>query len=231
MEPADASPTLRPRWERRKESRPTELIAAALELFVEKGFAGTRLDDVAARAGVSKGTLYLYFANKEELLRAAVQENLVPAVEQARAAAESFEGPTADLLRMLLEGWWQRIGATPACGISKLMVAESGNFPEVARLYYDEVIRPVYGLLGRLIERGAARGEFRRVDTENFVRVMTAPVVMLMLWKHSFGPCCNDPIDPHRYLDAHIDLVIQSLRPAAPPPRARPRKPAGRRGR
>ena len=102
----------KPRWERRKDARPQELLAAALDLFVERGFAATRLDDVAAQAGVSKGTLYLYFANKEELFKAVVRENMLPALGEGEEAIEKCDGNSADLFRDIMLGWWERIGAT-----------------------------------------------------------------------------------------------------------------------
>jgi AcrR family transcriptional regulator len=207
-----ATSASRPRWVRRKEARPSELLAAALALFVEKGYAGTRLDDVAARAGVSKGTLYLYFANKEELFKAVVRENIVRNIAEAQQLVRNYEGDGGALLAHLMREWWRRIGDTPASGIPKLVVGESGNFPEIARFYVDEVIDPVHRLLADVIERGVRRGEFRRVDAETFVRVMIAPLVMLLLWRHSFGPCGNRPIDPQRYLAIHIDSTLRALR-------------------
>ena len=217
MTPAEPAPHP-PRWERRKAERPAELLAAALELFVEKGYAGTRLDDVAARAQVSKGTLYLYFANKEDLFKAVVRENVVALIRASADRAEAFEGSSEGLLRGLVESWWQEFGSTRAGGISKLMVAESGNFPEIARFFLEEVIEPWHALLARAIERGIARGEFRRVDTPTYVRVMTAPLVMLSLWTHSFGPCSAAPLDPRQYLDVLLDTHLASLRPPAPRP-------------
>ena len=160
----------RPRWERRKEARPAELLAAALDLFVEKGYAGTRLDDVAARAGVSKGTLYLYFQNKEQLFKAVVRENVVTPLAEAAQAVRDFDGPAADLLRDLITTWWKDFGATHAGGLTKLMTAESGNFPEIAGFFLEEVIDPWHRLLGSVIERGIKRREFRQVDVALFTR-------------------------------------------------------------
>jgi AcrR family transcriptional regulator len=211
------------RWERRKAERPAELLAAALDLFVERGYAGTRLDDVAARAKVSKGTLYLYFAKKEDLFKAVVRQNVVELIRASAERAATFEGSSEGLLRALVDSWWQRFGNTRAGGISKLMVAESGNFPEIARFFLEEVIEPWHALLARAIERGVTSGEFRPVDTALYVRVMTAPLVMLSLWKHSFGACSAQPLDPEQYLAAVLDAHLASLRPAvAAPPRSEP---------
>lgn len=210
---ATARTAMPPRWERRKEARPAELLAAALDLFVDKGYAGTRLDDVAARAQVSKGTLYLYFANKEELFKAVVRESVVTLIRNSAEQAALATGSSEALLRQLVDTWWAEFGNTQAGGISKLMMAESGNFPEIARFFLDEVIEPWHALLGQVIDRGIARGEFRRVETPMYVRVMTAPLVMLSLWKHSFGPCSAQAIDPQQYLAAMIDAHLASLRP------------------
>lgn len=204
----------KPRWERRKDARPVELLAAALQLFVEKGYAGTRLEDVAARAGVSKGTLYLYFENKEELLKAVVRENVVALISRTAGAASSHSGSSAELVALLITAFWRDYGNTPAGGLSKLIMAESGNFPELARFFHDEVIRPWHELLGAALQRGIERREFRAVDPALVVRAITAPLFTLSLWSHSFGPCSNEPIDADAYIAAHIDMVLAGLRRA-----------------
>ena len=212
-----------PRWSRRKEARPSELIAAALEVFVERGFAAARLDDVAARAGVTKGTLYLYFKSKEDLLEAVVRTGLVPVVREAESAVDTFDGHTAELMRHLVDVWWQSVGATPLSGIAKLVIAEAGNFPEVARMYHDEVIHPVSRLIGRLLERGVARGEFRRVEAKYVEQIAMAPLVMLNVWMHSFRRHASASIDPQRYLATYLDLLLAGLarRPEQGAPRVR----------
>ena len=201
----------KPRWERRKDARPQELLAAALDLFVERGYAGTRLDDVASLAGVSKGTLYLYFENKEELFKAVVRENIVTALVDAEDLIAGFEGHSSELLRKLVLNWWNRIGQTKLSGISKLMMAESGNFPDVARFYHDEVVSRGEGVLVSVVERGIARGEFRDVDANQAKLVLIAPVLMLMLWKHSFTGCRSEHIDTQAYLDCLLDLLTRGL--------------------
>jgi AcrR family transcriptional regulator len=219
-----------PRWERRKQERPAELLAAALALFVERGYAATRLEDVAARAGVSKGTLYLYFENKEELFKAVVRENIVARISETRGLARQFDGARDELLRQLVRRWWQQYGRTPAAGISKLIVAESGNFPEIARFFVDEVIDPWHRLFGEVIGEGVARGEFRPVDVEYFVHVAAAPLVMLTLWNRSFGPCRPGGLDEERYLAAALDALVAALRPQAAAPSARRATAAAGRG-
>lgn len=201
-----------PRWERRKQDRPQELLAAALQLFVERGYAATRLEDVATRAGVSKGTLYLYFENKESLFKSVVRANMLPLLDEAEAMVDNHAGSSAELLRELITGWWQAAKHSGLTGISKLMMAESGNFPELARFYHEEIILRSDAMVVRMLERGMARGEFRQIDAEAMKKVIVAPVVMLMLWDQSFGPCSITPIDPQAYLTSLIDLCINGLK-------------------
>lgn len=211
-----ASATAKPRWVRRKDARPAELLAAALELFVEKGYAGTRLDDVAHRAGVSKGTLYLYFENKEDLFKAVVRESVVERITETADTIERFEGPSDELLEHVVRRWWAEYGEKTAGGISKLMMAESSNFPEIARFFLEEVIEPWHALLASAIRRGIDRGEFRPVDVDMNVHALAASLVMLSLWKCSFGPCSQRPVDPKAYIDATVDTFVTSLKSGAP---------------
>jgi AcrR family transcriptional regulator len=208
----------KPRWTRRKEARPQELLAAALDLFVERGYAATRLDDVASRAGVSKGTLYLYFTNKEELFKAVVRENVVPVLGEAEEMIDRYEGSSIELFREIVLGWWERIGNTKLSGITKLIMAESGNFPEVTQFYHDEVISRGNAMIVRMLERGIERGEFRRVDVYQAMNLICAPMLMLMMWKHSFSACRSEPMSPEDYLNTFIDLYLHGLlaeRPAS----------------
>jgi AcrR family transcriptional regulator len=227
MSTVDTTPP-RPRWERRKEARPAELLAAALDLFVEKGYAGTRLDDVAARAGVSKGTLYLYFANKEDLFKAVTRENILTPLAEAGELVRKFDGSSADLLRAVIGAWWKDFGSTHAGGLAKLLMAESGNFPEIAAFFLEEVIEPWHRLLGSVIERGIKRREFRAVDVALFTRVLTAPLVMLCLWNRSFGVCSAQPMDPEAFIRMLLDTHIASLTSGLPAAKRRGTKSAKR---
>ena len=211
---------MKPRWERRKDARPQELLAAALDLFVERGFASTRLEDVARRAGVSKGTLYLYFTNKEELFKAVVRENIVPALGEAEDIISTFDGHSAELLRCVIMGWWERLGATKASGIIKLVMAEAGNFPDLALFYQEEVIARSTRMISSMFERAVTRGEFRAVDVAVMTQVLIAPMLMLITWKHSVGPCNQGQLDPMAFLESFLDMALHGLLPApvAPAP-------------
>lgn len=199
--------------ERRKEARPGELLDAALDLFVEKGFAATRSEEVAARAGVSKGTLFLYFPSKEELFKAVVRENLSGRFGEWNQEFEEFQGSTADMVRLCMRMWWERIGATRASGITKLMLSEARNFPELALFYQNEVIRPATELIRRILQRGVARGEFRPLDIDYAVFGIIAPMVFLIMMKHSLGACVPQdyPLDPERYINAQVEALLEGL--------------------
>lgn len=200
-----------PRWSRRKEARPAELTAAALALFVERGYAATRLEDVASRAGVSKGTLYLYFDSKEALFKAVVREGLVPALARGERMLKEHQGDSASLIRELIRGWWELIGNTPYGGIPKLMISECRNFPELGAFYHEEVIRPGYSLFERALRRGIDSGEFRVLDVEYTTRLVLAPLVLLLIWRHSFDFCDSHRLEPDRYIRQHLDLLLQGV--------------------
>ena len=225
---------------RRKEARPLELLDAALELFVERGFAATRSEDVAARAGVSKGTLYLYFPSKEELLKAVIRQKVVNEIAEGFEIVRAFEGSSADLLALMLRMWWERIGETPASGIVKLMMCEVRNFPEIAQFYVDEVVAPSNQMMAQMVQRGVDSGEFRCVDVPRVVSALIGPLVFLAMNKHSLGACSlAHLLDPKAVIEAQIDLALRGLmaRPAesaaatatAAAPSARRKAPMGHR--
>jgi len=199
--------------ERRKEARPGELLDAALDLFVEKGFAATRAEEVAARAGVSKGTLFLYFPSKEELLKAVVRENISGRFKEWNEEFERFEGSSADMVRYCMNVWWQRVGATKASGITKLMMSEARNFPDIAGFYQQEVIVPGQALIRKILQRGVDSGEFAPLDMDYAVFLVIAPMVFLVMSKHSLGACvpAGTQIDPLRYIAAQADTIVRGL--------------------
>lgn len=200
-----------PSHRRRKEARPGEIGAAALEMFVEKGFAATRLDDVAARAGVSKGTVYLYFESKEALFKAAIEAAMTPAVEAAEALASAADRPAADLLRCFVDGWWRMVGSTSLGGLPKLLVAESGNFPEIAHWFHDSMVRRAQKAMARIIAAGIARGEFRAADADLTARIFFAPMFSYVVWQRAFGAAMCELPPPQRFLGAAVDLLIRGL--------------------
>ncbi len=201
-----------PAHRRRKEARPGELTAAALDLFVEKGYAATRLEDVAARAGVSKGTLYLYFDGKEALFKAVVREGIVPALAEGENLVAGFGGNSEDLLRAVVGGMWRLIGAQRIGGIPKLIISEARNFPGIAQFYQDEVIQRGTDLLGSVIARGIARGEFRPVALHVAIHLVIAPVLMRVVWRHSLDCCAAAGVTDADYFSEYFEIMLRGLR-------------------
>jgi TetR/AcrR family transcriptional regulator len=198
---------------RRKDARPGELLDAALDLFVEKGFAATRVEQVAARAGVSKGTLFVYFPSKEELFKAVVRETISGRFSEWNDEFDAFDGSTADMLRYCMSTWWERVGATRASGITKLMMSEARNFPELAAFYQREVIQPGQQLIRRILQRGVDSGEFRELDLDYAVYTVLAPMIYLLLHRHSMGVCTEGApeIDPARYLAVQASTLLGGM--------------------
>ncbi len=197
---------------RRKEARPGELLDAALDLFVAKGFAATRADEVATKAGVSKGTLFLYFKSKEELFEAVVRENIGNQISQGLIEIKDFNGTTTEMLKLAMLTWWERVGNTKASGISKLVMSEASNFPELANFYHETVIKPGRHLIRLILQRGVDRGEFRTMNMDYAVYSVIASFVFLSMWKHSFGACSLDmPLNPKDYIDSQADIIVQGV--------------------
>jgi len=204
--------------ERRKEARPGELLQAALELFVEKGYAATRAEEVATRAGVSKGTLFLYFSSKEDLFKAVIQSNLSRHLMAWNQEFEGFEGSSADMLAYGLTSWWTQIGSTLAGGITKLVMSEARNFPEIAAFYEREVVKPGQHLIERILQRGIDQGEFRPMDVHHACMSLVCAMMYLMMWKHSLGPCsaATSSFDPETFLLTHLNTLLNGIRQTSP---------------
>ena len=221
-------PTSTTSHQRRKAERPQELLDAALSLFVEKGFAATRTDEVAARAGVSKGTLYLYYASKEELLKAVIAQRLSSQIAEGARQVAEHEGSCGDLLLEVLSRWWEGVIDSDASGVFKLIITEVRNFPDIAEFYAREVVEPGQNLIGGVVQRGIDRGEFRPMAQKYAVYSLIAPMIFLLMWQHSLAPCCpaQQQIEPQAFIDSQIDLLLGGmLAPPAVSRATKPRKP------
>ncbi len=201
----------KPRWQRRKDARPEEIVAAALDVFVERGFAATKLEDVARRAGVTKGTIYLYFENKEALFKAVVRETIVPVIAKGEAVAQAFTGSARDLFEKLIREYWRLVGETNLAGVPKLMMAEAGNFPQLARFYYEEVVTRGHRLMASVLERGIKAGEFRPVNLVIAAKLAMSPLMHAVVARRAFAACMPEGFDVGKYLDTHIDLYLHGI--------------------
>jgi AcrR family transcriptional regulator len=209
--PGDKSAHDGARWRRRKEARPQEILDAALALFAQKGFAASRLDEIAARAGVSKGTIYLYFESKEAVFKALVQERLASRIGGFREVLRAYEGSSADLLTMLLRNFGNLISTSELVVLPKIVIAEAGNFPELARMYREEIVTRGLSLLGEIIERGIKRGEFRDIPSAHAARIAIGPLLTIAIWRTTFEKFDNEPYDYQGLVEAHIANLLQGL--------------------
>jgi AcrR family transcriptional regulator len=209
---SDKASSLAHKRERRKEARPGELLDAALNLFVEKGFAATRMEEVATRAGVSKGTVFLYFPSKEELFKAVVRENISGRFEEWNAELLRYEGSAGDMLHHCMTSWWQRVGSTQASGITKLLISEGGNYPDIVEFYQNEVVQPGHALIRQVLKRGIDRGEFRAINLDFAVYGVVAAMMFLILSKHAAACLPNkQALDPDAYIANQVALLLQGL--------------------
>jgi AcrR family transcriptional regulator len=200
--------------QRRKDARPGELMTAALQVFAERGFAATRLEEVAQRAGVSKGTVYLYFDSKEALFKAAVESVVLPALEAGEAIASDNSRSPIDALRAFVFWWWERVGATELGALPKLLVAETGNFPELGKWFHDNMILRGKQAAASIIARGVASGDFRALEPLDVARIIFAQMFSYVLWRRAFGPAMSDLPEPEPYFNLVLDLLTQGLNQA-----------------
>lgn len=200
-----------PKFRRRKADRPAEILQAALAVFAEKGFAAARLDEIAARAGVSKGALYLYFETKEDLFRAVVGQIFAPNMRMVRAMVAAHPGPIDELMSLFTRRLVQVAGALPVGAVAKMVVGEARNFPELARVWHDELISQMLGALCDAIAAAQARGEVREGDPRLFAIQLAGPLVMALLWRETFEPVGAAPIDLEALVTQHVDTLLHGL--------------------
>jgi len=200
-----------PRWQRRAEDRPKEICAAALEVFAEKGFAAARLEEIARRAGVSKGTLYLYFKDKEDLFRAVVRDAIAPNVAAIAESIAAMEAPFADIVRMFLAGFAEREARLPLGAVAKMVIGESRNFPELARVWHDEVASKAIGALAAFVQRAQERGEVRAGDPRLYAFSLMGPMVLGALWRATLVPAGGRPLDLVELSRQHAEAVLHGV--------------------
>jgi len=198
--------------QRRKDARPAELIAAAFDLFVAKGFSATRMDDIAARAGVSKGTVFLYFQSKQALMFAVVEETILPYLREGEAMVEEGGGESPEaLLRRVLWRFWMILKDARVAGLPKLINAEAGNFPELAIYFHEKVVLRLRRLLAGILERGMDAGIFLPCDSSLAARLAVAPIMFDAMWLHSGVLCDPYPGDPECFIQGHLDIFMRGL--------------------
>lgn len=198
---------------RRPEARPAEILAAALDLFAEKGFTATRMADVASRAGLSKAAIYIYFKDKMALLEALVKATVGTNLTMARTMAEGYEGSITELIQTIIGFMAGRIGDTRMPDLIKLIISESRAHPEIGRFYLENVINQGLPFFEGLIRRGIERGEFRAVDPKLAVKAMIAPMLLAAIWRTVFEPLGAEKLDIEAFARHHQDMLLRGLKP------------------
>ena len=203
-------PAGQPKFRRRKADRPDEIVAAALEIFSEKGFAAARLDDIALRAGVSKGAIYLYFATKEDIFRAVVEQAVVPNLDALRDMAPKVE-TFADLARFFSRNVVRTLADSPIGGVVKMVIAEARNFPEIARIWHDQLVMPALGAMTMAIAAGQARGELRPGDPRQYAISLISPMLVGVIWRETFTPIGAEPFDLPALAEQHVETLLRGM--------------------
>lgn len=206
-------------WTRRKAARPGEILDAALKIFAEKGFAGARMEDIAARAGVTKGTIYLYFPGKEDVFKTLVREMIGKALADAKKTLGSFPGGPRDRLLLLLRAVAAFMQSdSRLVALPKIIIAESGNFPELARFWREEVIDKVVVLIEQALLEGADKGQFRPLPVAYTAKLCVAPIMLGVIWRATFAHFDPREFDFDAYLSTHIDVLMHGLVPEGAEP-------------
>ena len=199
------------RWRRRKEARPAELLDAAMRVFAEKGFAAARLDDIAARASVSKGTIYLYYDSKEAILRALIKAIPVARVDGIAQLVADDDGPADETLRKVLQLFGAAMRDPVLMQFPRLVIGESGNFPWIAQTYRREVISRGIAMLSDVIGKGIAQRRFRAVDAEHAAFGAMAPMLFVAIWRTTFEAFDDAPFEAQAFIDQHIETFVRGL--------------------
>jgi AcrR family transcriptional regulator len=202
------------RWRRLPEQRPRQILDAALAVFGEQGFEQARLEDVAERASVSKGTIYNYFPSKEALFEEMVQQTLSDLLEATATLPAS--GPAESVLRVFVAGVWHHMRSGAFESIYRLVMAEANRFPHLSRLYTNEVRTQVLGVAASIVERGMSTGEFRRMDGESAARMLVALLVKHGVWcgSRERWPDLAQRTDDE-VLEEILEFYVSALRPSA----------------
>ncbi|MGA0607682.1 TetR/AcrR family transcriptional regulator [Phenylobacterium sp. VNQ135] len=200
-----------PKFRRRKADRPGEIVQAAMAVFAERGFAAARLDEIAARAGVSKGALYLYFETKEDLFRAVVGQVVAPNLAQVKAMAAAHPGPFPDLVRGLAQHVTHLVQTTPVGGVVKMVIGEARNFPELARVWHDDLVSQALGAVAGAIQAAQARGEVKPGDPRSFALQLISPLLVGVIWRETFVPVGAPPFDLSALMRQHLDTLLNGM--------------------
>jgi AcrR family transcriptional regulator len=198
-----------PRYQRRKENRPQEITEAAFDAFAEKGYSATKVADVAKRAGVSKGLMYLYFKTKEELFKAVIKSVVIRRVDRLIENVETTELSSEDFIRGPLQTFLQQLPASPVAVVIRLLISEGRKHPDLVDYYYDNVVSKGLAAISGFLARGVERGEFRQSPVTDLPHLVLAPVMLSIIWGLIFT---DRKLDTDKLIETQIDLVLAQIK-------------------
>jgi len=201
--------TNQPKYQRRKEDRPQEIADAAFKMFAEKGYAATRIDDVAKRAGVSKGLTYLYYKTKEDLFKAVVRNVVVRRVDSLIGNVESTELSSEEFLRGPLLDFMKKVPGSPIAIVIRLLISEGPRHPDLVNYYYENVVARGLGAIRQFVARGVERGEFRREALDHQPHLFLAPMMLSMIWKILFT---KRSLDTDKLMETQIEMLLAYIK-------------------
>lgn len=199
------------KWQRRKDERPSEILSAALSLFVSKGFVSTKIDDIAKVAGVSKGTVYLYYASKEILFKCMVHELMVPKITEVETYISTYKGSQAELLQVVIRQWWHTVKSSGLSGVPKLIISEADNFPDLTRFYVKEVIQRVQSILVKILNKGIENNEFNKVEPVLSARVIMSSLVYFSMWDTSLKKYDQNGLEVEDLIEQQIQILVNGI--------------------
>ena len=197
------------RTQRRKEDRPKEITAAAVAAFAENGYAGTRIEEVAQRAGISKGLLYLYFKTKEDLFKSVVRSFVVPRIDALTASISNADVSAEQILRGPILDLLKSVPGSPVGIVVRLMISEGAKHPDLVKFYKDNVVSRGISALQAIVDRGVASGEFRRTEISDMPHLLVQPAIFSLVFTSIFG---KQSLDTDKLIQAHIEIVIEHLK-------------------
>ena len=198
-----------PKYQRRKEDRPQEIADAAFAAFAEKGYAATRIDDVARRAGVSKGLTYLYYKTKEDLFKAVVKNVVVRRVDTLIGSVETTDLSSEEFLRGPLLDFMKKVPGSPIAVVIRLLISEGPRHPDLVDYYYDNVVARGLGAIRNFVARGVERGEFRRSALNTQPHLFLAPMMLSIIWRLVFA---DKPLDTDQLMESQIEMLLAQLK-------------------
>lgn len=204
-------PESAPKFRRRKADRPGEIVQAALAVFAEKGFAAAKLEEIATRAGVSKGALYLYFETKEDLFRAVVEQAIAPNIQAIRTLIAGHPGPISALVRLVPERIAAVLETLPVGGVVKMVIGEAGNFPQLARVWHDRLVAPALGALTDAVTAAQARGEVKPGDPRAYALQLISPLLMAVIWRETFTPVGAQDFDVRAVAHQQVETMLSGM--------------------